>query len=178
MQDVPGLADFDPIGTIIVNYTGLPVITNGVDVSAASLASAPILKIKGTEAAEASVGAPFDNSTRSEQRYAVLMFDAQQPGAVGALQNRHYLATDFTRGENNECVGKCSHTLTSSHTISLLNDSVNVLTPYAAPGPSPGSGPHRYVWALFAHPTKWTPPTVNGTGVQPFKCVLRNELAG
>lgn len=105
MQDVPGLADFDPIGTIIVNYTGLPVINNGVDVTAASLASAPVLKIKGTEAAEASVGAPFDNSTRSEQRYAVLMFDAQQPGAVGSLQNRHYLATGFSRGENNECVG-------------------------------------------------------------------------
>ena len=143
VQDVPGLADFNPSGSLIVNYTGLPVITNGVDLAATALATAPVLKIKGTAESEASAGGPWDNSTSSTQRYAVLMFDAQQPGVnSSALQNRHYFASGFTRGENND------------HTITLVADAANVITPYAAPGPAPGTGPHRCVVSARAWLTR------------------------
>jgi phosphatidylethanolamine-binding protein (PEBP) family uncharacterized protein len=58
------------------------------------------------------------------------------------------------------------HDLTVSQEGAALTSSTPTLVEWGPPGPPPGAGPHRYVFALYEQPESFTPETVLPGGVK------------
>ncbi|KDQ19837.1 hypothetical protein BOTBODRAFT_169886 [Botryobasidium botryosum FD-172 SS1] len=147
---------FDPIGVAVLNYsTTLQRLSNGQDVTQGNVTQEPVVYIHGTAAAEAVAGGPFNVTTI---KYTVLAIDGNTAGSSNPNgYNLHYLRNDYVYGQNND------HTVT-------LNTTTAPVVPYQGPAPPSGSGPHRYIWLVYAQPANFVAPStpVQGSGVALF----------
>lgn len=141
---------FNPSGLLTLNYsTTLGVPTVGQEVSRSNVTATPFIRIRGTEAAEATAGGPF-NVTNI--RYTVLCIDGNTAGSSNpAGYNLHYLENNLAYGENHD------HTVT-------LNSTGTPVVAYAGPAPPAGSGPHRYIWLAYPQSDSFTAPSTPATG--------------
>jgi len=147
---------FAPVGITVLNYsTTVQRLSNGQDVTQGNVTQEPVVYIHGTAAAEAVAGGPFNVTTI---KYTVLAIDGNTAGSSNpGGYNLHYLRNDYVYGQNND------HTVT-------LNTTTAPVVAYAGPAPPSGSGPHRYIWLVYAQPANFAAPSTpaQGSGVALF----------
>jgi hypothetical protein len=85
--------------------------------------------------------------------FTLAMFDVDVPGSAVKEVNRHWLVNGATVADG---------------VVSIA--SATAITAYAGPGPAAGSGPHRYVVALYQQPATFTAPAgfADPMGVTPM----------
>jgi len=129
---VPDLfASFGPTALVTLTFSGLGEIQPGQLLTRDQVATIPTLTVK-----------PGNTSTTFSGNYTLVMLDA---GTVGEKlpegQTRHWL-------RNNAQISGSS----------VTNSSAVEITSYAGPAPPAGSGPHRYVVALYTQPDSFRAP--------------------
>jgi hypothetical protein len=129
---VPDLfSSFQPRALLSLNYPGVGTVTPGQKLTKEQVGPTPDLTIT-----------PANASVTFSGTYTLAMVDADIVGAqLPEGQTRHWLVNGVT---------------VSGDKIS--NSSALGVTPYAGPWPAAGSGPHRYVVALYEQPSTFTPP--------------------
>lgn len=112
--------------------------SNGETYSNTSVATQPTISVN-----------PLDPATfNSSSTYTLTLADASSLGDPDTEGNyRHYLANNLTGAAP------------TSGNESFTPSGGKVITAYAAPGPLPGTGPHRYAWLLFEQPADFAAPS-------------------
>ncbi|KAJ8293957.1 Phosphatidylethanolamine-binding protein 1 [Rhodotorula toruloides] len=103
---------------------------------------------------------PSDNNAdlfNSSSKYTLTLADASSLGDADPQGNyRHFLATGLTGAAG------------SGNNKTFTPQAGTTITNYAAPGPLPGTGPHRYAWLLFEEPANFQAPSnLSTSGVSP-----------
>ncbi|BGP25945.1 phosphatidylethanolamine-binding protein PEBP [Rhodotorula toruloides] len=103
---------------------------------------------------------PADNavgSFNSSSKYTLTLADASSLGDPDPQGNyRHFLANGMTGAAG------------SGNNLTFTPSAGTTITYYAAPGPLPGTGPHRYAWLLFEEPANFRAPSnLSTSGVSP-----------
>jgi len=125
------LTSFTPSALLDLNYAGVGNVTPGQDLTVTQVSAAPTLTVT-----------PANSSVSFSGNYTLAMLDAETVGStLPDGVNRHWLVNGV------EVTGS---------TVTIADG--NAITPYAGPGPAAGSGPHRYVVALYAQPSTFTAP--------------------
>ncbi|KAF4615214.1 hypothetical protein D9613_002808 [Agrocybe pediades] len=98
---------------------------------------------------------PANSSVSLNGTYTLAMVDADIVGAkLAEGQTRHWLVNGVAINGS-----------------TVTNSSATAITTYAGPWPAAGSGPHRYVVALYAQPSTFSPPAAfsqSNIGVSAF----------
>ncbi|BGP01504.1 phosphatidylethanolamine-binding protein PEBP [Rhodotorula toruloides] len=103
---------------------------------------------------------PADNYAslfNSSSKYTLTLADASSLGDADPEGNyRHFLANGLTGAPG------------SGANKTFTPEAGTTITNYAAPGPLPGTGPHRYSWLLFEEPANFQAPSnLSTSGVSP-----------
>jgi hypothetical protein len=126
------LATFEPVALLDANYAGVGDIQQGQKLTKDQVGPAPTFTV-----------VPANSSVKLDGNYTLAMVDAGPVGSdQSAGQTRHWLVNGLTISG-----GKFS------------NSSAVAITEYAGPAPPAGSGPHRYVFLLYAQPSTFSPPS-------------------
>ncbi|KAL1743279.1 phosphatidylethanolamine-binding protein [Schizophyllum fasciatum] len=124
------LENFEPQGTLTLNFDGVGDIQPGQALSKDQVANSPALTIATS------------NSSATSGSFTVAMVDADIVGADESAVTRHWLVNSDSVKDN-----KVDHS------------SANTITDYAGPGPAEGSGAHRYVVLVYSQPESFSPPS-------------------
>jgi hypothetical protein len=129
---VPDLfASFNPTALLTLDYPGVGVVAPGQKLTKEAVGPTPSVTIT-----------PANASVTLTGTYTLAMVDADIVGSDPAAgETRHWLVNGVTVED-----GVVSNTTAVG------------ITPYAGPWPAEGSGPHRYVVALYSQPETFTPP--------------------
>jgi hypothetical protein len=124
--------DFDPKALLNLDYTGIGSVQPGRKVVKEEVNSAPTVTVT-PEQGEQLTGL-----------FTLAMIDLDIVGAdISAGVTRHWLLNGVT---------------VDSATGAVSNATATAITPYAGPWPAAGSGPHRYVVALYEQPSDFAAP--------------------
>jgi len=125
------LSNFNPTALLSLNYAGVGDITPGQALTEEQVAPTPTVTV--TPASSAAL-----NGT-----YTLVMVDAEVVGSdLSQGVTRHWLLNGVTLAGT-----------------SVSNSSAVGITIYAGPAPASGSGPHRYVIALYTQPPTFVAPS-------------------
>ncbi|PPQ72491.1 hypothetical protein CVT24_003254 [Panaeolus cyanescens] len=125
------LASFNPSALLNLNYPGVGPVTPGQKLTKEQVGPTPAVTIT-----------PANSSVTLTGTYTLAMVDADIVGAVlPEGQTRHWLVNGVKVEDG-----------------AVTNATAVGITTYAGPWPAPGSGPHRYVVALYEQPSTFTPP--------------------
>jgi len=129
---VPDLfASFNPSALLTLNFKGVGDITPGQLLTKEQVGPTPSVTV-----------IPANSSISLNGAYTLAMVDADVVGSkLPGGQTRHWLVNG---------VAISGSTVTNSSAVAI--------TTYAGPWPAAGSGPHRYVVALYTQPSTFTPP--------------------
>lgn len=147
-------ATFDPVAALTLDYAGTK-LTPGQKVTKEAVGPTPAITVT-----------PANQSVILDGTYTLAMIDVDIVGApLPEGVTRHWLVNGVTI--NNGAVA---------------NASATAITPYAGPWPAPGSGPHRYIVALYEQPSDFAAPEgFTGTlpvGPYDFKAYVENAKLG
>ncbi|KAF9562134.1 PEBP-like protein [Agrocybe pediades] len=142
---VPDLfASFDPSALLSLNYPGVGDVTPGQLLTKEQVGPTPTVTVT-----------PANSSVSLNGTYTLAMVDADIVGAkLAEGQTRHWLVNGVAINGS-----------------TVTNSSATAITTYAGPWPAAGSGPHRYVVALYAQPSTFSPPAAfsqSNIGVSAF----------
>ncbi|KAM0755678.1 PEBP-like protein [Meredithblackwellia eburnea MCA 4105] len=117
------------------------IVQNGQPYTVDQVATAPTVYITPSNASAST-------SFTATNDYTLILADASSLGDPDTRGNyRHYLA-NYDTG-----------IAATGANLTFTPNSGNVVTPYTAPGPIAGTGPHRYAWLLFAQPSTFAAPS-------------------
>lgn len=121
---------FEPSALLELDYAGVK-LTPGQKVTKEQVGPTPTVTVT-----------PANSSVTLTGTYTIAMIDVDVVGAdVSEGVTRHWLVNgvQITGG-------------------TVTNSSATAITPYAGPWPAAGSGPHRYIVALYAQPADFAAP--------------------
>ncbi|KIM48955.1 hypothetical protein M413DRAFT_21253 [Hebeloma cylindrosporum] len=129
---VPDLfASFNPSALLSLDYAGVGVVQPGQLLTKEQVGPTPTVTVT-----------PANSSVSLDGIYTLAMVDADVVGSkLPGGQTRHWLVNGVT---------------ISGSTVA--NSSATAITGYAGPWPASGSGPHRYVVAIYAQPSTFAAP--------------------
>jgi len=129
---VPDLfASFNPSALLTLDYPGVGVLAPGQKVTKEQVGPTPTVSVT-----------PANSSVTLGGTYTLAMVDADIVGSDPAAgETRHWLVNGVTVADG-----------------VVANATAVGITTYAGPWPATGSGPHRYVVALYSQPESFTPP--------------------
>jgi len=129
---VPDLFEsFKPTALLTLNYPGVGVLEPGQKLTKEQVGPTPSVQIT-----------PANASVTLDGVYTLAMVDADRVGSDPAAgETRHWLVNGVTVKDG-----------------LVANDTAVGITTYAGPWPAAGSGPHRYVVALYSQPSTFTAP--------------------
>ncbi|RXW24182.1 hypothetical protein EST38_g1652 [Candolleomyces aberdarensis] len=121
---------FNPSATLELDYAGTK-LTPGQKVTKEQVGPTPVVTVT-----------PANSSVTLDGTYTIAMIDVDVVGAeLDEGVTRHWLVNGVTI-ENGV----------------VSNSSATAITPYAGPWPAAGSGPHRYIVALYQQPSTFVAP--------------------
>ncbi|KAF9264921.1 PEBP-like protein [Marasmius fiardii PR-910] len=124
------LPTFNPTALLTINFAGVGDLTPGQLLTPEQTAPTPTISFT-----------PANSSVKLDGNFTIFMVDADIAGTTDPNVNRHWLVNGVTVQDNK-----------------LSNSSATAITSYAGPGPSEGSGPHRYVIILYQQPAEFIAP--------------------
>jgi len=125
------LKDFDPEALLTLDYGSGPV-TPGQKFAKEAVGPTPTVTVT-----------PGDDDFKLDGTYTLAMVDADVVGGdISKGVTRHWLVNGVKVGQD----GK------------VTTEGANAITAYAGPWPAAGSGPHRYVVALYEQPEGFAAP--------------------
>jgi phosphatidylethanolamine-binding protein (PEBP) family uncharacterized protein len=129
---VPDLfATFNPTALLTLDYPGVGVVTPGQLLKKEQVGPTPSVKVT-----------PANSTVSLNGTYTLTMIDADIVGSdASAGETRHWLVNGVTVKDT-----------------FVANDTATGITVYGGPWPAAGSGPHRYVVALYSQPETFTAP--------------------
>jgi len=129
---VPDLfTSFAPTALLTLDYPGVGVVQPGQLLAKEQVGPTPSVKVT-----------PANSTVELNGVYTLAMVDADIVGSdASAGETRHWLVNGVTVKDN-----------------FVANDTATGITLYAGPWPAAGSGPHRYVVALYSQPSTFTAP--------------------
>jgi phosphatidylethanolamine-binding protein len=129
---VPDLfATFNPTALLTLDYPGVGVVAPGQLLKKEQVGPTPSVQVT-----------PANSSVTLNGIYTLAMVDADIVGSdASAGETRHWLVNGVTVKDS-----------------AVANDTATGITLYAGPWPAAGSGPHRYVVALYSQPETFTAP--------------------
>jgi len=145
---------FDPVATLSLDYAG-NTLTPGEKVVKEAVGPTPVITVT-----------PANASVTLAGTYTLAMIDVDIVGAdLSVGVTRHWLVNGVT---------------IEGTTVS--NTSATAITPYAGPWPAAGSGPHRYIVALYEQPEAFAAPEgfteTLPVGPYDFKAYVENSNLG
>ncbi|KAK4120426.1 PEBP-like protein [Parathielavia appendiculata] len=106
----------------------------------------------------------LNNATNitAQTRFLIYLLDADAPARSDptARNLRHYLAGNYTQ------TGQHSTVLPTAQLLAVPNGQFRPLTPFTNPNPSPGTGVHRFIYALYTQPARFNSAGFESVGME------------